>query len=239
MARQSNLVAPLTRSMEAERHILIPGQELPDGRKMQGVVARYWEWKRRRALRALERRYDLAASLERLESLRDARSVVSAVPFSRPKRGEPATEDRYYARLLVVTDGSGPSLRAGEHAVYLAKSLGAKLFVLRVVNKHLAFRSGLYYGMFMAELEQESMTGARDIKRMASESSVRHEGLVARGQPWQIIVRAAEEVEADCIVMGPLRASALLETSAVDRALTGGACRKVLSHARCPVLVVR
>ena len=148
-------------------------------------------------------------------------------------------EDRNYARLLVVTDGSGPSLRAGEHAVNLAKNLGAELFVLRVVNEHLAFRSGLYYGKFMAELEQESAAAARDIKRMASKSGVRHEGLVARGRPWEVIVRAAEEVEADCIVMGPLRASALLETSAVDRALTGGACRKVIGHARCPVLVVR
>lgn len=69
--------------------------------------------------------------------------------------------------------------------------------------------------------------------------TVTYEGLVRRGRPWQVIVRAAEEVEADCIVMGPLRASALLETSVVDLALTGGACRRVLRHARCPVLVVR
>ncbi len=217
-------------------HDCRPG--LPDGRRMSDLVGRYWEWKRRRALRTLERRHDLAASLERIESLRDARSA-STLPFSRPKRGESAAEDNNYARLLTVTDGSSSSLRAGEHAVNLAKNLDAELFVLRVVNKHLAFRSGLYYGRFMAELEQESAIAARDIKRMASESGVRHEGLVARGRPWQVIVRAAEAAEADCIVMGPLRASALLETSAVDRVLTGGACRKVLGHARRPMLVVR
>ena len=217
---------------------MIPSQGLPDGRRMSDLVDRYWEWKRRRALRALERRHNLAASLERLQSLRDARSA-GAVPFSRPKGGGSVAEDRNYARLLVVTDGSGTSLRAGEHAVNLAKTLGAELFVLRVVNKHLAFRSGLYYTRFMAELEQESAVAARDIKRMASQSGVRHEGLVARGQPWQAIVRAAEEVEAGCIVMGPLRASALLETSAWDHPLSGGACRKVLRHARCSVLVVR
>ncbi|QIN81045.1 hypothetical protein GBA65_21630 (plasmid) [Rubrobacter marinus] len=74
---------------------------------------------------------------------------------------------------------------------------------------------------------------------MASESGVGHEGLIAQGRPWQVIVRAAEEVEADCIVMGPPGASALLETSALDRALTGGVYRRVLVHARCPVLVVR
>ena len=148
-------------------------------------------------------------------------------------------ENHNYARLLIVTDGSGPSLRVGEHAVYLAKSLDAELFVLRVVNKHLAFHSGLYYGRLMAELELESAAAARDIERMASESGVRHEGLVRQGRPWQVIVGAAEEVEADCIVMGLLRASALLETSAVDRVLTGGACRRVLRHAQCPVLVVR
>ena len=217
---------------------MIPIQGLPDGRRMPDLVDKYWEWKRRHALKALERRHNLAASLERLQSLRDARNA-SAVPFSRPQGGESLAEDRDYTRLLVVTDGSDPSLRAGGHAVNLAKNLGAELFVLRVVNKHLAFRSSLYYGKFMAELEQESAVAARDIERMASKSGVRHEGLVARGRPWQVIVRAAEEVEADCIVMGSLRASALLETSAVDRALNGGACRKVLNHARCPVLVVR
>ncbi len=205
---------------------------------MPGFVDRYWEWKRRRSLGALERRYDVTAFLERLESLRDARSV-SALPFSRPKGGESVAEDHNYARLLIATDGSGPSLRVGEHAVYLAKSLDAELFVLRVVNKHLAFRSGLYYGRLMAELERESAAAACDIERMASESGVRHEGLVVRGRPWQVIVRAAEEVEADYIVMGPLRASALLETSLVDRMLTGGACGRVLRRAHCPVLVVR
>ena len=199
---------------------------------MPGLVDRYWEWKRWRALRALERRYDLATFLERIESLRDARSA-SVLPLSRPKGRESVAEDHNYARLLVVADGSGPSLRAGEHAVYLAKSLDAELFVLKVVNKHLAFRSGLYYGRLMAELERESAAAARDIEGMASESGVRHEGLVRRGRPWQIIVRAAEEVEADCIFMGPL------ETSAVDHVLTGGAYRRVLRHARCPVLVVR
>lgn len=205
---------------------------------MPGLVDRYWEWKRRRALRDMERRYDLAASLERIESLREARSV-SAAPFSRPKGGEAVAEDHNYARLLIVIDGSDPSLRAGEHAVYLAKSLDAELFVLRVVNKHLAFRSGLYYGRLMAELERKSAAAARDIERMASESGVRYEGLVGRGQPWQVIVRAAEEVEADCIFMGPPGASVLLETSVVDRALSGGACGRVLRHAHCPVLVVR
>ncbi len=217
---------------------MIPTQRLPDGRRMPGLVDRYWEWKRRRALKALERRYDFAASLERIESLRDTRSV-STLPFSRPKGGESVAEDHNHARLLIATDGSGPSLRVGEHAVYLARSLDAELYVLRVVNKHLAFRSGLYYGRLMAELERESAAAACDIERMASESGVRHEGLVARGRPWQVIVRTAEEVEADCIVMGPLRASALLEPSLVDRALTGGTYSRVLRHAHCPVLVVR
>ncbi len=87
--------------------------------------------------------------------------------------------------------------------------------------------------------EPSKRAGARDIKRMASESGARHEGLVARGRPWKVIVRAAEEVEVNCIVMGPLRASALLETSTLDHPLSGGACRKVLRHARCSVLVVR
>jgi nucleotide-binding universal stress UspA family protein len=123
--------------------------------------------------------------------------------------------------------------------VYVAKNLGAELFVLRVVNEHLAFRSGLYYGKFMAQLEQESAATARHREDGFAERrqarGVGRSGSALAG----LIVRAAGEVEVNCIVMGPLRASALLETSTLDHPLSGGACRKVLRHARCSVLVVR
>lgn len=46
-----------------------------------------------------------------------------------------------YSKILVPTDGSDYSLNAGQHAVYLAKALGAKVYVLNVVNADLAFHA--------------------------------------------------------------------------------------------------
>lgn len=47
--------------------------------------------------------------------------------------GAPEHEDR--PTLLAATDGSEAALQAGERAALLAKFLGAKLFVLYVVDK--------------------------------------------------------------------------------------------------------
>ena len=54
--------------------------------------------------------------------------------------------------VLVATDGSEVSLRAGKYAARLAHGLGAKLFALYVVDEHLTFRSGVHYGEFVERL---------------------------------------------------------------------------------------
>ncbi len=51
-----------------------------------------------------------------------------------------------YQKILVGTDGSACSLRAGEHAVYLAGQLGAELIALNVVNKDWTYQTSIHYG---------------------------------------------------------------------------------------------
>ena len=149
----------------------------------------------------------------------------------------PGHDTSGYSTILVAIDGSKSSAEAGRRAVELAKSLQAALVVLSVINVELAFRTGIYRTLALAELERESWVVAKQIKELADESGVECEGWSAWDpRPSAAIVGAAEEVKADCIVIGSAG------TSAVDRLFAravGGTHDKVLRQARCPVLSVR
>ena len=149
----------------------------------------------------------------------------------------PGRDTSGYSTILVAIDGSKSSAQAGRRAVELAKNLQAALVVLSVINVELAFRTGIYHTLALAELERESWVVAKQIKELADESGVECEGWSAWDpRPSAAIVGTAEEVKADCIVMGSPG------TSAVDRLCAravGGTRGKVRREARCPVLSVR
>jgi nucleotide-binding universal stress UspA family protein len=151
--------------------------------------------------------------------------------------GVPGRDTSGYSTILVAIDGSESSAQAGRHAVDLAKSLQAVLVVFSVINVELAPRTGIHRILALAELERDSWVVARQTKELADESGVECEGWSAWDpRPSRAIVGAAEEVKADCIVIGSPG------TSAVDRLFAravGGTHDKVIRQARCPVLSVR
>ena len=139
----------------------------------------------------------------------------------------------YYSRLLVAIDGSGSSLGVGEHAVRLAKSLDAELFILAVVRMDWALRTGIHYHSATRELEWDSEFVAQQIEQLADERGIGHECRIIRScKPGRAITRTAEEVQASCIAIGSPG------TSVLDRTLAGGIYRKVIKHAECPVLLI-
>ena len=147
-----------------------------------------------------------------------------------------------YSTILAAIDGSRSSAEAGGHAVRLAEDLRAELFVLGFINANLVarartHRARTYRPMALAELERESRSVSRQVEELAAERGVSCRGGFALSRrPSQAIVEAAEEVGANCIVIGSPG------TSAVDRLLAraiGGVYGKVLREAKCPVLSVR
>ena len=138
-----------------------------------------------------------------------------------------------YSSVLVPTDGSECSLHAAEHAVYLAKECGAKLYALNVVNADLAFHAGIHYAESKAEMEKTGEEAVRRIKSLCDENGVACEEMIVEGQPKEAIVEVADKIRADCIVIGSIGMSAL------ERVLIGSVSDSVLRHARCPVLMVR
>ena len=138
-----------------------------------------------------------------------------------------------YKTILVPTDGSDYSFYAAEHAAYLAKTLGAKLFALNVVNAPLAFHAGIHYAESKAEMEGSAKDAVGKIKALCDAAGVECEEMIVQGDPRQEIVAVARSINADCIVIGSLGMSAL------ERALIGSVSDSVLRHAPCPVLMVR
>jgi nucleotide-binding universal stress UspA family protein len=138
-----------------------------------------------------------------------------------------------YSNILVPIDGSEYSFYAADHAVYLAKECGAKLYVLNVVNVPLAFHAGIHYAESKAEMEKSGEDAVRKVKALCDEHGVECEGMIVEGQPTEAIVDVADKIMADCIVIGSIGMSAL------ERALIGSVSDGVLKQAKCPVLMVR
>ena len=159
------------------------------------------------------------------------RDRVVPAPWDRASR----TVQPLYRRLLVAVDGSESSLRAGEHAVCLAESLGAELFVMSVggLRANQALRGIIYLAGVAAEIEQESLDIAHSILESATERGIRcKEWPAPGGLPWKAVGAAAGEVCAGCVVIGLSR---LPES---NEAFSKDSYTRLVEHVGCAVLSV-
>lgn len=148
-----------------------------------------------------------------------------------------------YSNILCAIDGSELSNKALLHAVKLSEKTGATLTIVTVTDPSVLIAPGAELMMIdtssiMGELEKAKSEAARAIlneaKDLAQSSGVAPkvvhvpENLAADG-----ILRAAEQYEADLIVMGSHGRRGL------GRMLLGSQAAEVLAHAKMPVLVVK
>lgn len=142
-----------------------------------------------------------------------------------------------FHRILVPTDFSPQSERAGAMARRLAAAVGAELVLVHVFVESPFFSEG----PFTAERVQEVYASGRAwVKEQLEQQAVaaRSAGLRAKafmrtGVAHQEIVAAAREEQADLIVMGTHG------RGAVGRLLLGSVADRVIRLAPCPVLAVR
>jgi nucleotide-binding universal stress UspA family protein len=145
-----------------------------------------------------------------------------------------------FKNILVPTDGSEQSQTAVRMAVSLAKLHGARLTGIHVIpDYHLLIA---YEGAFdpITEERIEEEAKARAASYLASiEEAASREGVACRtvcetsDHPYDAILRAAEAQACDLIVMTSHGRKGLAAV------LLGSETRKVLTHAKVPVLVVR
>jgi len=142
-----------------------------------------------------------------------------------------------FQRILIATDGSAKSNVAANNGIELAKSLGAQVIALYVVNEVVIASAVRQLGSDRKEVEGKLQDAGRkaveSVKKMGDEVGVNVEPIVRIGAPAEIIVSTAGSEKADLVVMGSHG------ESGVSKLLIGSVVQKVLYWASVPVLVVR
>lgn len=141
---------------------------------------------------------------------------------------------------LFATDFGDASLHALPHAVSLANHFGVKLVLLHVVSPieisgHLHWHTR---GDFMHTRGNVRMASLRQLHKLLPqniEMAVEPEFVVEFGSPSEGILRAAENLQADAIIMG-LHRSVHVDMASHNLWATA---QDVVCGATCPVLTVR
>ncbi|MEF8856237.1 MAG: universal stress protein [Haloplanus sp.] len=141
-----------------------------------------------------------------------------------------------YDRILVPTDGSDGVERAIEHAAEVARTNEADIHGLYVLSTDayagLAMESSWEnVDRLLREDAQEAVARVREIAGTVDEE-VPVETAVVEGKPSREIVRYAEEVGCDLIVMGTHG------RGGIDRLLLGSVAESVVRASSIPVTTI-
>ena len=143
---------------------------------------------------------------------------------------------RLVKRILVPTDGSRRALEAARYAAELARSLGADITLLHVVEMVLPPEAYLD-GIDRDRLRSEFIEGGKAILALTrgpvAEAGVPVDVELREGHPGDAIVEMAAQGRYDLIVMGS-RGLGLAQ-----KLLLGSVSEHVVRNAPCPVLIVR
>jgi len=144
-----------------------------------------------------------------------------------------------YSRILIATDGSELSDRAVDQGLALAKTVGAKVTIVRVTSQPAPM---VYDGIMVAVPTEEIR---KEIAKSVEAYFVTLRGKVAalgvdaetvqveNDFPWQAIIDTARDKGAGLIVMASHGRRGL------SAMLLGSETQKVLTHSTIPVLVCR
>jgi nucleotide-binding universal stress UspA family protein len=144
-------------------------------------------------------------------------------------------------KIILATDFSDTSKDAGHHALLLAQNYKAELKALHVFDTSVWTVPAQYYlepaGPFFTrtaeDIEETRQRGKDAIKELAESFSLNVEAIFTAGDPGHEIVRVAEELNADLIVLGTHGYSGW------KRFTIGSVAEFVVSHAPCAVLTIK
>lgn len=136
--------------------------------------------------------------------------------------------------ILVPTDFSEYSRQALSYAEILAKTFDAKIVLIHVIDTvSYAVTESVQWTEVYARLEATIQPMLDGLIREAEKRGVAAESTLTQGVPYDQIVKTAENVNADLVVM------ATHGRTGMPHVLLGSVAERVLRLARCPVLTVR
>lgn len=135
--------------------------------------------------------------------------------------------------ILVATDGSRGSGAAEAYACALARSWGATLTVMRVLE----FPPGMnpdypINRVYLGELMKEATRKLADVKARAADLGISVQSHIATGIPSEEVLAVARAEETDLIVVGTKGKTGL------EHILLGSTAERIIRMAPCPVLTV-
>ena len=144
---------------------------------------------------------------------------------------------RQFKTILLATDFSENSEYAFEYALSMAKKYDALLALIHVINEPVDLRGFYVPHISFDTLEEEIEQGARKMMDRFCRTHLRDyqkfESFIVPGIPYDEIIKKANELAADLIIMGTHGRSGL------DHVLFGSTAEKVVRKSVVPVLTVR
>lgn len=139
------------------------------------------------------------------------------------------------SKILVPVDGSDNSLRALDHAIFLAKSAGAGVTAMHVMEKPptVYVESQKLLNDIMAKYRTESGKILDRCKQIAEKSGVKIETVIAEGDAASNITGYAQNEGFDLIILGSRGLGKFKEM------VLGSVSNKVLHHSKASVLIVK
>lgn len=156
-------------------------------------------------------------------------------PNGEPQESGPAGLDPHLKmqRLLVPVDFTPASLHALRYAARIAKQFGGTITLLHVVDCGL-LSDGIDKSLLVKSTEEVTREAAEQLEQLATGEigQLPHTKVVRVGKPSEEIIRAAESLGSDVVVL------AVHEYKGVQRVIHRHTSRQVESEADCPVLTL-
>ncbi|MBN2046419.1 MAG: universal stress protein [Anaerolineaceae bacterium] len=142
-----------------------------------------------------------------------------------------------FHHILVPTDGSQPSIKAGELAVQLALIHHAILTFMYVIDDSVVDKLTVSLGDSKEKVTQNLRHSGQQyldhLVRLTHNTNLKSNQVICGGIPWNEIDHLARKERVDLIIMGQVG------RSGSRRLLIGPVAERVIELAPCPVLVVK
>jgi len=137
-----------------------------------------------------------------------------------------------YRKILLAADGSEHSIRAAEHAAFLAKQTSnSSVYILCVIDQEASKAEVLHH--WNEDLNEVRREKLKPVEQKLEGTGVSYEVGMIRGEPGPAIVDFANKNEFDLVVLGSRGLNML------QQFVLGSVSHKVAKRANCPVLIVK